>query len=57
MPNIYCTQNGEFNLCKRIILLDSSNFTNIQPGPISLMSMLNSLRVVKMILKNEKKLK
>jgi hypothetical protein len=54
MPNIYCTQNGEFNLCKRIILLDASNFTNIQPGPISLMSMLNSLRVVKIILNNKK---
>jgi hypothetical protein len=54
MPYIYCNKNGELNLCKKIILLDSSNFTNIQPGPISLMSMLNSLRIVKIILRDKK---
>ena len=38
---------GRLNNNKNIIILDSSNFSDIQPGSISLMSAINSLRITK----------
>ncbi len=44
---VYTDSIGRLNLNDKIIILDSSNFTNIQPGSISLMSMINSQRITK----------
>ena len=48
---VYTDTKGRLNLNDKIIILDSSNFTNIQPGSISLMSMINSQRITKANLK------
>ena len=48
---VYTDSKGRLNLNDKIIILDSSNFTNIQPGSISLMSMINSQRITKANLK------
>lgn len=48
---IFTNTNGQLNLNKNIIILDSTNFSDIQPGSISLMSAINSLRISKINIK------
>ena len=43
--DIYCKKNGEISNFKNIFIIDSSNFTNIPAGSISLTSMANALRI------------
>ena len=42
---LYTKKNGEISLFKNVFVIDSSNFTNIPAGPISLTIMANALRV------------
>ena len=42
---LFTKKNGEISLFKNVFIVDSSNFTNIPAGPISLTIMANALRV------------
>lgn len=42
---LYTKQNGEISLFGNVFIIDSSNFTNIPSGPISLTIMANALRI------------
>ena len=43
--DLYCKKNGEISNFKNIFIIDSTNFTNIPSGSISLTSMANALRI------------
>ena len=43
--DIYCKKNGEISNFKNIFIIDSSNFTNIPSGSVSLTVMANALRI------------
>ena len=45
--DLYTKKNGEINNYKNVIIIDSTNFTNIPAGSTSLTIMANALRIAK----------
>ena len=43
--DLYTRKNGEISNCKNVFIIDSSNFTNIPSGSLSLTVMANALRI------------
>ena len=43
--DLYTKRNGEVSKFKNVFIIDSSNFTNIPAGDVSLTIMANALRI------------